>query len=91
MNYATYIPSACCLLPQHTLPLDGARRYANPTICTQCYGAQADASVHWFRVHHSWTEMLPYNSSLNYVLWFSMDWYGQISSDSVWDLKWVVP
>ena len=34
VSYATYIPSAHSLLPQHTLPLNWAQRYTDPTIHT---------------------------------------------------------
>ena len=91
MSYATYIPFACCLLPQHTLPLDGARRYVDPMIRTRRSGAQADTSVRQFGAHRTWTEVQLHNSSLEYAPQFGMRQCGGIVSDSVRCSKWVFP
>ena len=67
MSYAAYIPSVCCLLPQHTLPLDWARRYVNPMIHAWCYSTWANTLAVWFRVHHTWTKILSHYALLEYV------------------------
>ena len=50
-----------------------------------------DTSAVQFGVPHAWTEVSLHHSLLEYVPWFGVRWYGWITSDSVWDLKWVVP
>ena len=72
MSYATYIPFACSALPQHTLPLDWAQRYADPTICTWHYGTRAGTLADQFGVHHTWTETSSHHSSLKYVPQFRL-------------------
>ena len=91
MSYATYIPCARSLLPQHTLPLDWVSRYADPMIRTSVLQYLGRYLGRLVQVSRTWTVISSPHSLLKYTLQFGMDWYGWTSSDSVQGSKRVVP